>query len=184
LPLAKRKEDKEFSSIKIGLASPEQILSWSYGEVEKPETINYRTFKPERKGLFDEKIFGPVKDWECHCGKYRRVRYRGIVCERCGVEVTTSRVRRERMGHIKLVEPVAHIWFLRGVPGYMSLLLDVSTRALEEVIYYDAFIVTEVGASVKRLKVGKILREAEYQEALEKHGNKFKAETGARAVRE
>ena len=119
-PLAKKKEEKEFNSIRIGLASPEQILIWSNGEVEKPETINYRTFKPERRGLFCEKIFGPVKDWECHCGKYRRVRYRGIVCERCGVEVTTSRVRRERMGHIRLVEPVAHIWFLRGVPGYMS----------------------------------------------------------------
>jgi DNA-directed RNA polymerase subunit beta' len=184
LPLIKKREEKEFNFIRIGLASPEQILNWSYGEVEKPETINYRTFKPERRGLFCEKIFGPVKDWECHCGKYRRVRYRGIVCERCGVEVTTSRVRRERMGHIRLVEPVAHIWFLRGVPGYMSLLLDVSTRALEEVIYYDAFIVTEVGSDVKRLKVGKILREAEYQEALEKYGNKFKAETGARGVRE
>ena len=183
MPLIK-KEEKEFSRIRIGLASPEQILTWSYGEVEKPETINYRTFKPERRGLFCEKIFGPVKDWECHCGKYRRVRYRGIVCERCGVEVTTSRVRRERMGHIRLVEPVAHIWFLRGVPGYMSLLLDVSTRALEEVIYYDAFIVTEASADLKRIKVGQILREGEYQEALEKHGNKFKAETGARAVRE
>jgi len=183
LPL-KKIEDKEFSFIRIGLASPEQILAWSHGEVEKPETINYRTFKPERRGLFDEKIFGPVKDWECHCGKYRRVRYRGIVCERCGVEVTTSRVRRERMGHIRLVEPVAHIWFLRGVPGYISLLLDVSTRALEEVIYYDAFIVTEVHSDVKRMKVGQILRESEYTEALEKYGDKFKAETGGRAVRE
>ncbi|MBN2057520.1 MAG: DNA-directed RNA polymerase subunit beta' [Candidatus Saganbacteria bacterium] len=184
MPLARKIQDKDFNHLRIGLASPEKILEWSYGEVEKPETINYRTFKPERRGLFDERIFGPVKDWECHCGKYRRVRYRGIVCERCGVEVTTSRVRRERMGHIKLVEPVAHIWFLRGVPGYMSLLLDVSTRALEEVIYYDAYIVTEINEGVKRLKVGKILRESEYQEALEKHGNKFKAETGARAVRE
>ena len=179
-----KKIEKEFSFIRIGLASPQQILNWSFGEVEKPETINYRTFKPERRGLFCEKIFGPVKDWECHCGKYRRVRYRGIVCERCGVEVTSSRVRRERMGHIRLVEPVAHIWFLRGVPGYMSLLLDVSTRALEEVIYYDAYIVTNVSGDLKRIKVGQILREAEYQEALEKHGNKFKAETGARGVRE
>ncbi|MFA5113578.1 MAG: DNA-directed RNA polymerase subunit beta' [Candidatus Margulisiibacteriota bacterium] len=180
----KKYEEKEFSYIKIGIASSEQVLSWSHGEVEKPETINYRTFKPERRGLFDEKIFGPVKDWECHCGKYRRVRYRGIVCERCGVEVTTSRVRRERMGHIRLVEPVAHIWFLRGVPSYISLLLDVSTRALEEVIYYDAYIITEITGEVKRLKVGTILREADYQEAVEKYGNKFKAETGARAVRE
>ncbi len=175
--------EKEFETIRISLASPEKILSWSFGEVEKPETINYRTFKPERKGLFCEKIFGPVKDWECHCGKYRRVRYRGIVCERCGVEVTTSRVRRERMGHIRLVEPVAHIWFLRGVPGYMSLFLDVTTKALEEVVYYDAFIVTEVVGEIKKLNVGMILRESEYQDCLEKHGNKFKAETGAGAVR-
>ncbi|MDD4179108.1 MAG: DNA-directed RNA polymerase subunit beta' [Candidatus Margulisbacteria bacterium] len=182
--MIKKFEDKEFSFIRVGIASPEKMLAWSHGEVEKPETINYRTFKPERRGLFDEKIFGPVKDWECHCGKYRRVRYRGIVCERCGVEVTTSRVRRERMGHIKLVEPVAHIWFLRGVPSYISLLLDVSGRALEEVVYYDAYIVTEVGADVKRLKVGSILRESDYQDALEKHGNKFKAETGAKAVKE
>ncbi len=180
----KKIEDREFSFIKIGLASPEQIMSWSRGEVKKPETINYRTFKPERRGLFDEKIFGPVKDWECHCGKYRRVRYRGIVCERCGVEVTTSRVRRERMGHIKLVEPVVHIWYLRGIPGYVSLLLDVSTRALEEVVYYDAFIVTEVSVETKKLKVGQVLRESEYQEALEKFGNKFKAEMGAKGIRE
>ncbi len=183
MPLLK-KEKKEFDQLKIGLASTKQILNWSYGEVEKPETINYRTFKPERKGLFCEKIFGPVKDWECHCGKYRRVRYRGIVCERCGVEVTTSRVRRERMGHIKLVEPVAHIWFLKGVPGYISLLLNVTTRALEEVIYYDAFIVTQVSEGVKKMKVGQILREADYQDALEKWGSKFKASTGARPVKE
>ena len=179
-----KKEEKDFSHLRIGLTSPQQILKWSYGEVEKPETINYRTFKPERRGLFCEKIFGPVKDWECHCGKYRRVRYRGIICERCGVEVTTSRVRRERMGHIKLVEPVAHIWFLRGVPGYMGLLLDITTRALEEVVYYDAFIVTEAAADIKKMRVGQVLRESDYQEALEKHGSKFKAETGARAVRE
>ncbi|MFA6169431.1 MAG: DNA-directed RNA polymerase subunit beta' [Candidatus Margulisiibacteriota bacterium] len=180
----RKPEDKEFDFIKIGLASPEQILSWSHGEVEKPETINYRTFKPERRGLFCEKIFGPAKDWECHCGKYRRVRYRGIVCERCGVEVTTSRVRRERMGHIKLVEPVAHIWFLRGIPSYISLLLDISTRALEEVIYYDAFIITEVDEDVKGLRVGTVLREADYQEAVEKYGDSLKAETGARAIKE
>ena len=182
--MIKKTVEKEFNNIKVSIAAPEQVLIWSHGEVEKPETINYRTFKPERRGLFCEKIFGPVKDWECHCGKYRRVRYRGIVCERCGVEVTTSRVRRERMGHIRLVEPVAHIWFLRGVPSYMSLLLDVSTRALEEVVYYDAYIVTEVSGEAKRIKVGDILRETDYQEAVEKHGNRFKAETGARAVRE
>ncbi len=175
----------EFDHISIGIASPERVLSWSFGEVEKPETINYRTFKPERRGLFDEKIFGPVKDWECHCGKYKRVRYRGIVCERCGVEVTTSRVRRERMGHIKLAVPVAHIWYLRSVPGYMSLLLDIPSRSLEEVIYYDSYIVTEVASGTKiKLKVGSVLREGEYAEAREKWNDDFKAETGARGVKE
>jgi len=174
----------EFDFINIGLASTERIYNWSFGEVEKPETINYRTFKPERKGLFDEKIFGPVKDWECHCGKYRRVRYRGIICERCGVEVTTSRVRRERMGHIRLAVPVAHIWFLRGVPGYMSLLLDVTTRALEETIYYDANVVTEVSPDLKgKIKVGQVLREGEYLEYKEKFGSAFKVDIGAKAVR-
>ncbi|MBI5079017.1 DNA-directed RNA polymerase subunit beta', partial [Candidatus Saganbacteria bacterium] len=179
----KKIEEKEFNFLKIGLASPEQVLTWSHGEVEKPETINYRTFKPERRGLFCERIFGPVKDWECYCGKYRRVRYRGIICERCGVEITTSRVRRERMGHIRLVEPVVHVWFLRGVPGYLSLLLDISTRSLEEVVYYDAYIVTDVSTEAKALKVGRVLRESDYQEAVEKYGNAFKAETGARGVK-
>ncbi len=180
-----RSAEAEFDFLKIGLASTERILSWSRGEVEKPETINYRTFKPERKGLFDEKIFGPVKDWECHCGKYRRVRYRGIICERCGVEVTTSRVRRERMGHIKLAVPVAHIWFLRGVPGVVGLLLDISTKALEEVVYYDAYMVTDIDDDFKgKLKVGSVLREGEFQEQREKYGNTFKADIGARAVRE
>ncbi|OGC15117.1 hypothetical protein A2246_01840 [candidate division WOR-1 bacterium RIFOXYA2_FULL_37_7] len=183
MTILERNESIEFNMIQIGLASPERILEWSFGEVEKPETINYRTFKPERKGLFCEMIFGPVKDWECHCGKYKRVRYRGIVCERCGVEVTTSRVRRERMAHIKLAVPVAHIWFLRSVPGYMGLLLDITGRGLEEVIYYDSYIVTEVSGGCK-LKVGKILREAEYVEACEKHEDEFKAETGAKAIRE
>ncbi|MFH1710509.1 MAG: DNA-directed RNA polymerase subunit beta' [bacterium] len=183
----RRKETKEFETIKIGLASTEKILSWSRGEVEKPETINYRTFKPERKGLFCEKIFGPVKDWECHCGKYRRIRYRGIVCERCGVEVTTSRVRRERMGHIKLAVPVSHVWFLRGTPGFISIVLDNSTKLIEEVIYYDAYMVTDVSHEGKekiKLKEGQVLREAEYQEAREKYGSAFKVEMGAKAVRE
>jgi len=180
-----RGEAIEFEFLKIGLSSTERILYWSHGEVEKPETINYRTFKPERKGLFCEKIFGPVKDWECHCGKYRRVRYRGIVCERCGVEVTTSRVRRERMGHIRLAVPVAHIWFLRGVPGFIGLLLDVSTKALEEVIYYDAYIVTDVSEDIKsKIKVGKIIREVEYQELRDKHGATFKVDMGAKPVME
>ncbi len=185
VPFVSELEKIDFDRLKIGLASPEGILGWSYGEVEKPETINYRTFKPERRGLFCEKIFGPVKDWECHCGKYKRVRYRGIVCERCGVEVTTSRVRRERMGHIKLAVPVAHVWFLRSVPGYMSLLLDVPGRALDEVIYYDSYIITESDDSLgKALKVGKILKEAEYAEASEAYGDQFKAESGARGIRE
>ena len=175
----------DFEYISIGLASPERVLSWSKGEVEKPETINYRTFKPERRGLFCEKIFGPVKDWECHCGKYKRVRYRGIVCERCGVEVTTSRVRRERMGHIKLAVPVAHIWYLRSVPGYISMILDIPSRAVEEVIYYDSYVVTEAAAGLpKWLKVGSVLREAEYFEAKEKHGDEFKAESGARGIKD
>jgi len=185
MPLEPKLELVDFEYIWIGLASPERVLTWSRGEVEKPETINYRTFKPERRGLFCEKIFGPVKDWECHCGKYKRVRYRGITCERCGVEVTTSRVRRERMGHIKLAVPVAHIWFLRSVPGYLSLILDIPSRSLEEVIYYDSYIVTEVAAGGKsKLKVGSVLREAEYAEAKEKFGDEFKAESGSRGVRE
>ena len=124
-------DSTDFDYLEIGLASPDKIRFWSYGEVEKPETINYRTFKPERKGLFCEKIFGPVKDWECSCGKYRRIRYRGIVCERCGVQVTHSKVRRERMAHIELACSVSHIWFLKGIPGYMGILLDLTTRQLE-----------------------------------------------------
>lgn len=183
MPLPKR-DITDFELLQIKLASTDRILSWSYGEVEKPETINYRTFKPERTGLFCEKIFGPVKDWECHCGKYRRVRYRGVICERCGVEVTTSRVRRERMGHIRLAVPVAHIWFLRGVPGYMGLLLDISTKALEEVIYYDSYITLEIASGTKtKYKVGSVLKEAEYWDAKDKLGKAIKAETGARAVR-
>lgn len=176
---------KWFDYLRIGLVSTERILSWSHGEVEKPETINYRTFKPERKGLFCEKIFGPVKDWECHCGRYRRVRYRGIICERCGVEVTTSRVRRERMGHIRLCVPVVHIWFLRSIPGYISLLLDIPNSSLESVIYYDSYIVTEVSDDIKgKLKVGEVLNENDYQEFKEKYGNAFKADTGTKPIKE
>ena len=180
-----RPEGAWFDYLKIGLVSTERILSWSYGEVEKPETINYRTFKPERKGLFCEKIFGPVKDWECHCGRYRRVRYRGIICERCGVEVTTSRVRRERMGHIRLCVPVSHVWFLRGIPGYVGLLLDITNKDLEEVIYYDSYVVTEISDSLKtKLAVGDVLKENEYQDLKEKYGSALKAETGAKPIRE
>ncbi|MEK7376334.1 MAG: DNA-directed RNA polymerase subunit beta', partial [Candidatus Margulisiibacteriota bacterium] len=180
-----RPEGAWFDYLKIGLVSTERILSWSYGEVEKPETINYRTFKPERKGLFCEKIFGPVKDWECHCGRYRRVRYRGIICERCGVEVTTSRVRRERMGHIRLCVPVSHVWFLRGIPGYVGLLLDITNKNLEEVIYYESYVVTEISDSLKtKLAVGDVLKENEYQDLKEKYGSALKAETGAKPIRE
>jgi len=174
----------DFDMLQIGLASPDRIRYWSYGEVEKPETINYRTFKPERRGLFCEKIFGPVKDWECSCGKYRRVRYRGIVCERCGVEVTHSKVRRERMGHIELAAPVSHIWFLKGIPSFMGLLLDMSSRQLEEVIYYDSYIITRVDSSLEDiLKVQQVLSQTEYIQYKEKFGNKFTADMGAGAVK-
>src|SRR5579862_3816771 len=136
-----------FSKIRIGIASPDEIRHWSYGEVKKPETINYRTFKPERDGLFCEKIFGPVKDWECHCGRYKKVKFKGIICERCGVEVTRSKVRRERMGHIELAAPVCHIWYLKGVPSPLALILDISPRPLEKVLYFASYIVTDVDHS-------------------------------------
>ncbi|GAB6891462.1 hypothetical protein [Geobacillus stearothermophilus] len=148
----------KFEYMKIGLASPEKIRSWSYGEVKKPETINYRTLKPEKDGLFCERIFGPTKDWECHCGKYKRVRYKGVVCDRCGVEVTRSKVRRERMGHIELAAPVSHIWYFKGIPSRMGLVLDMSPRALEEVIYFASYVVTEsrrYAAGEKTTAVGK-----------------------------
>src|SRR5580693_7809353 len=133
-----------FDKIRIGIASPEDIRAWSYGEVKKPETINYRTFKPERDGLFCERIFGPVKDWECHCGRYKKVKFKGIICDRCGVEVTRSKVRRERMGHIELAAPVCHIWYLKGVPSPLALVLDISPRPLEKVLYFASYIVTNV----------------------------------------
>ncbi len=174
----------EFDHLKIGLASPDRIRYWSYGEVEKPETINYRTFKPERKGLFCEKIFGPVKDWECSCGKYRRVRYRGIVCERCGVEVTHSKVRRERMGHIELAAPVTHIWFLKGIPSFLGLVLDMSTRQLEEVIYYDSFIVTHVDPSVEdQVSYKELISAADMPEFKQKFKEKVKIDIGANAIK-
>ena len=138
-------EFNNFEAIKIGLASPEQIRQWSHGEVKKPETINYRTLKPERDGLFCEKIFGPQKDWECYCGKYKRIRYKGIVCDRCGVEVTRAKVRRERMGHIELAAPVSHIWFFKGIPSRMGLLLDMSPRILEKVLYFASYVITDPG---------------------------------------
>ncbi|HKT37559.1 MAG TPA: DNA-directed RNA polymerase subunit beta', partial [Ktedonobacterales bacterium] len=137
-------EVNDFDAIRISLASPEQIRSWSYGEVIKPETINYRTLKPEKDGLFDERIFGPTKDWECYCGKYKRVRFKGIVCDKCGVEVTRSKVRRERMGHIELASPVSHIWYFKGTPSRIGLLLDLSPRNLERILYFALYVVTQV----------------------------------------
>ena len=171
-----------FNKIKIGIASDEKIREWSKGEVKKPETINYRTLKPEKDGLFCEKIFGPTKDWECHCGKYKRVRYKGIVCDRCGVEVTKSKVRRERMGHIELAAPVAHIWYFKGIPSRIALMLDISPRNLEKVIYFASYIVVDKGTS--GLEKCQVLNEKEYHEAKEKYGNNsFKAEMGAEAIR-
>ena len=171
-----------FNKIKIGIASDEKIREWSKGEVKKPETINYRTLKPEKDGLFCEKIFGPTKDWECHCGKYKRVRYKGIVCDRCGVEVTKAKVRRERMGHIELAAPVAHIWYFKGIPSRIALILDISPRNLEKVIYFASYVVTDKGTS--GLEECQVLNEKEYHEAEEKYGRKsFKAEMGAEAIR-
>ena len=170
-----------FDKIKIGLASDEQIREWSKGEVKKPETINYRTLKPEKDGLFCERIFGPTKDWECHCGKYKRVRYKGIVCDRCGVEVTKSKVRRERMGHIELAAPVAHIWYFKGIPSRIALMLDISPRNLEKIVYFASYIVTDKGTS--DLLKCQVLTEKEYHDAVEKYGaGSFKAEMGAEAL--
>ena len=152
----------EFDSMRIGLASPEQILEWSHGEVKKPETINYRTLKPERDGLFCERIFGPTKDWECHCGKYKRIRHKGVVCDKCGVEVTRAKVRRERMGHIQLATPVSHIWYFKGIPSRMGLILDVSPRSLERVLYFASYIVVDPAGSP--LAKRQLLSEQEYRE--------------------
>ena len=174
-------EFNTFESIKIGLASPEQIREWSYGEVKKPETINYRTLKPERDGLFCERIFGPQKDWECHCGKYKRLRFKGKICDKCGVEVTRAKVRRERMGHIELAAPVSHIWYFKGIPSRMGLLLDISPRRLEEVIYFAKYIVIDPGDTI--LEKGQLLTEAEYIDMREKYEDDFKAGMGAEAVK-
>ena len=173
-------QTQTFDAIKIGLASPEMIRSWSYGEVKKPETINYRTFRPERDGLFCAKIFGPVKDYECLCGKYKRLKHRGVVCEKCGVEVTQSKVRRERMGHLELASPVAHIWFLKSLPSRIGLLLDMTLREIERVLYFEAYLVVEPGMTT--LKKGQLLSEEEYIEALEEFGNDFDAVMGAEAI--
>src|SRR5256884_543004 len=173
---------EHFDSIKIGLASPEMIRAWSYGEVKKPETINYRTFKPERDGLFCAKIFGPVKDYECLCGKYKRLKHRGVVCEKCGVEVTQSKVRRERMGHIELASPTAHIWFLKSLPSRIGLMLDMTLREIERVLYFEAFVVIDPGMTP--MQRGQLLTDEMYLEAIEEHGDEFDARMGGEAVYE
>ncbi len=170
-----------FDRMRIGLASPEQIRAWSSGEVKKPETINYRTLKPEREGLFCEKIFGPTKDWECHCGKYKRVRYKGVICDRCGVEVTKSKVRRERLGHIELAAPCSHIWYFKGIPSRMGLILDISPRSLEKVLYFVSYVVTDPGDTPLMKK--QLLTEGEYREYRDKYGSRFQAGMGAEAIK-
>ena len=180
--LKQQGQNEEFDIIAIGLASPEKIRSWSYGEVKKPETINYRTFKPERDGLFCAKIFGPVKDYECLCGKYKRLKHRGVVCEKCGVEVTLSKVRRDRMGHIELASPVAHIWYLKSLPSRMGLLLDMTLREIERVLYFEAYVVIEPGMT--QLERGQLLTEESYLEAIEQYGDEFDAKMGAEAIHE
>src|ERR1700733_660689 len=175
-------QDEVFDAIKIGLASPDKIRSWSYGEVKKPETINYRTFKPERDGLFCAKIFGPIKDYECLCGKYKRLKHRGVICEKCGVEVTLAKVRRERMGHIELASPVAHIWFLKSLPSRLGMVLDMTLRDIERVLYFEAYVVIEPGMTP--LKARQIMTEEDYYNKVEEYGDEFRAEMGAEGVRE
>ena len=171
----------KFEALKIGIASPERIREWSYGEVKKPETINYRTLRPERDGLFCEKIFGPSKDYECSCGKYKRLRYKDIVCDRCGVEVTSSKVRRERMGHIELATPVSHIWFFKGVPSRMALVLEMSPRELEEVLYFVSYVVINPGKAPLEKK--QTLSDKEYRVYYEKYGDSFEVGMGAEAIK-
>jgi len=175
-------EFERFDSVRITLASPESIRSWSRGEVKNPETINYRTYKPERGGLFCERIFGPTRDWECSCGKYKRIKHKGVICDRCGVEVTVSRVRRERMGHIELAVPVCHIWFFKCTPSRIGLMLDMTSTALERVLYYEDYLVVNPGET--SLQDKQLLTEIEYREALEKFGDGFQAKMGAEAIRD
>ena len=172
----------DFDAIRIGLASPDMVRSWSFGEVKKPETINYRTFKPERDGLFCAKIFGPIKDYECLCGKYKRLKHRGVVCEKCGVEVTQTKVRRERMAHIDLASPVAHIWFLKSLPSRIGLMLDMTLREIERVLYFEAFVVVDPGMT--ELERGQLMTDEMYLDAIEQYGDEFDARMGAEAVRE
>src|SRR3954462_9332794 len=179
---AKQQAINDFNAIKISLASPEKIRSWSYGEVTKPETINYRTFKPERDGLFCAKIFGPITDWECLCGKYKRMKHRGVICDKCGVEVTRSGGRRERMGHIELACPVSHVWFFKGLPSRIGHLLDISLRDLERILYFEAYVVIEPGDT--DLKPNQLLNEDQFRKAREDYGQKFRAQMGAEAIKE
>ncbi|HRD70654.1 MAG TPA: DNA-directed RNA polymerase subunit beta', partial [Legionella sp.] len=180
--LKQQGQSEEFDAIKIALASPELIRSWSYGEVKKPETINYRTFKPERDGLFCAKTFGPVKDYECLCGKYKRLKHRGVICEKCGVELALAKVRRERMGHIELASPVAHIWFLKSLPSRIGLLLDMTLRDIERVLYFEAFVVVDPGMT--ELERGQLLNDEVYLDAMEQYGDEFDARMGAEAIRD
>ncbi|MGH8454623.1 MAG: DNA-directed RNA polymerase subunit beta', partial [Nevskiales bacterium] len=173
---------EDFDAIRIGLASPDTVRSWSFGEVKKPETINYRTFKPERDGLFCAKIFGPIRDYECLCGKYKRLKHRGVVCEKCGVEVTLAKVRRERMGHIELASPTAHIWFLKSLPSRIGLLLDMPLRAIERILYFEAYVVVDPGLTP--LERGGLLTEEEYLNTVEQYGDEFDARMGAEAILE
>src|SRR5690242_16734310 len=178
-----QRKKASFNSIRIRLASPETIRTWSHGEVTKPETINYRSFKPEKDGLFCERIFGPVKDWECNCGKYKRIRYRGVTCDRCGVEVTQAKVRRERLGHIELAVPVSHIWFFKGVPSRIGHLLDMSIRDLERILYYESYVVIDPGTTGTRKR--EILSEDRYNEITdEQPDSALKARMGAEAIRD
>ena len=172
----------DFDAIRISLASPEKIMSWSFGEVTKPETINYRTFKPERDGLFCAKIFGPITDWECLCGKYKRMKHRGVICDKCGVEVTQAKVRRERLGHIMLATPVSHVWFFKGLPSRIGHLLDISLRDLERILYFEAYVVIDPGEA--ELKQNQLLNEEQYRKAREDFGSKFRAQMGAEAIKE
>ena len=180
--LKRQNQVEDFDNIRISLASPDMIRSWSYGEVKKPETINYRTFKPERDGLFCAKIFGPVSDYECLCGKYKRLKHRGVICEKCGVEVTLSKVRRERMGHIELASPVAHIWFLKSLPSRIALLLDMTLREIERVLYFESYVVIDPMQTT--LERGRLLNEEEFYEASQQYGDDFVAKMGAEAIHE
>jgi len=178
----KRRLTTDFDCIRLGVASPEKIISWSYGEVKKPETINYRTFRPERDGLFCAKIFGPTNDWECLCGKYKRMKYKGVICDKCGVEVTHSRVRRERMGHITLASPSSHVWFFKGLPSRIGQLLDISLKNLERVLYFESYIVLDPGTSGRKER--DLLTEDEYRTIRQENPDNFRAGMGAEAIRE